>query len=168
MTRGATSRLVNDAEPGKAVVQELSLSVDFSSNREDTFEIHAHMDGTSAEFAYGVRECVETNPRGFHAMEGTRQFQDRVVRDTRRRLGWVYVAGLRRCDGRSQVLLDASCFCIRGTARHSHRGRCPSRTRSDCLPRRTQTQVTLGYRRGCPLYPNFCRRMRFLRAKDLT
>jgi hypothetical protein len=39
--------------------------------------------------------------------------------------------------------LDASCFCIRGTTRHSNRGRRPGRTRSDCLSRWTQTQVTL-------------------------
>ena len=31
-------------------------------------------------------------------------------------------------DGGSQVLLDASCFCIRGTTRHSNRGCCLGRT----------------------------------------
>ena len=75
MTRRAKSRLVNNAQPGKAVVQELSLSVDFSSNREDTFEIHAHMDRTSAGFAYGVRECAETNPRGFQQWKAPGNFK---------------------------------------------------------------------------------------------
>src|SRR5438093_10924867 len=39
-------------------------------------------------------------------------------------------------------MLDLACFCIRGTTRDSRRGRCPGRTRSDCLARWTQTQVT--------------------------
>src|SRR5450631_3736221 len=121
MTRCAKIRLVSEALSRKAVVQELSRSEDFSSNREDTFEVYAHMDRTSAGFAYGVRECTKADPRGLHAMEGTRPFQDRAVRYPRGRLGRVYVAGLRRSDGRSQVLLDASCFCIRSAARYSHR-----------------------------------------------
>src|SRR5437868_15482339 len=39
-------------------------------------------------------------------------------------------------------MLDLACFCIRGTTRDSRRGRCPGRTRNDCLARWTQTQVT--------------------------
>src|SRR4051812_39850830 len=50
--------------------------------------------------------------------------------------------GYMLLDCASQVLLDASCFCIRGTPCHSNRGRRPGRTRSDCLSRWTQTQVT--------------------------
>lgn len=33
------------------------------------------MDGTSAGFASGVRECAEADPRSLHATEGTRQFK---------------------------------------------------------------------------------------------
>ena len=74
-------------------------------------------------------------------MEGTRQFQDRVVRNTSGRLGWVYDVGLRRAVSGSQVLLDAASFRIRGAPRGAHHGRCPGGTGSDCLSGWTQTQV---------------------------
>lgn len=39
-------------------------------------------------------ERPEADTGGFHAMEGTRQFQNRVVRYQSGRLGWVYDVGL--------------------------------------------------------------------------
>src|SRR5882724_5401183 len=77
-------------------------------------------------------------------MEGPRQFQDRLLRDTSRRVGWAYARRLRRSGDHSQVLFDASCFCIRGATRHYGRGSRPRRTRGNCLARWTETQLTVG------------------------
>src|SRR5437879_12585115 len=73
-------------------------------------------------------------------MEGTRQFQDRVLRDTSRRVGWAYARRVRRSGDHSQVLFDASCFRIRSASRHYGRGSRPRRTRGNCLARWTETQ----------------------------
>ena len=62
----------------------------FNITRESTFEIHADMDRTFAGIAVRIRECTEANSRGLHAMEGTREFQDRDVRNPRRRLGRIH------------------------------------------------------------------------------
>ena len=43
-------------------------------------------------------------------MEGADQFHDRIIRHPCRRLVWVYVDGLRRSAGRSQILFDAGGF----------------------------------------------------------
>src|SRR3989442_11004054 len=76
-------------------------------------------------------------------MEGACQFHDRILRDTSRRVGWPYAGRVRRSGDHSQVLLDASCFRIRGATRHYGRGSCPRRARGNCLARWTETQVTV-------------------------
>src|SRR6059058_2671950 len=72
-------------------------------------------------------------------MEGARQFQDRLLRDTNRRVGWAYAGGMRRSTDHSQILFDASCFRIRGATRHYGRGSRPRRTRGNCMARWTET-----------------------------
>src|SRR5947208_14511319 len=74
-------------------------------------------------------------------MEGARQFQDRILRDTSRRVGWAYAGRVRRSGDHSQVLFNASCFRIRGATRHYGRGSRPQRTRGHCLARWTETEV---------------------------
>src|ERR1700693_1386305 len=74
-------------------------------------------------------------------MEGARQFQDRILRNTSWRVGWAYAGRVRRSGGHSQVLFDASCFRIRGATRHYGRGSRPRRTRGNYLARWTETQV---------------------------
>src|SRR5712692_5182674 len=76
-------------------------------------------------------------------MEGARQFQDRILRDTSRRVGWAYAGRVRRSGDHSQVLLDASGFRLRGATCHYGRGSRPRRTRGNCLARWTETQVTV-------------------------
>src|SRR6266508_276076 len=76
-------------------------------------------------------------------MEGTRQFQNRILRDTSRRVGWTYAGRVRRSGDHSQVLFDASCFHIRGATRHYGRGSRARRTRGNHLARWTETQVML-------------------------
>src|SRR5437870_1006306 len=76
-------------------------------------------------------------------MEGARQFQDRILRDTGRRVGWAYAGRVRRSGDHSQVLLDASGFRVRGATCHYGRGSRPRRTRGNCLARWTETEVTV-------------------------
>src|SRR6266478_8700038 len=76
-------------------------------------------------------------------MEGARQFQDRILCDTSRRVGWAYAGRVRRSGDHPQVLFDASCFRIRGASRHYSRGSRPRRTRGNCLARWTETLVTV-------------------------
>jgi hypothetical protein len=85
---------------------------------------------------------VEADIGGFHSMEGTCQFQGRVVRCASGRVGWAYVGGLRRSGGGPQGMLDLPGICVRGATRDSPRGRCPGRIRSDLLARWTQRQLT--------------------------
>jgi uncharacterized protein DUF3303 len=47
-TKSAKNRLVKDAQPRNAVGRELSRSGDFSSNKEDAFEVNAQLVRTSA------------------------------------------------------------------------------------------------------------------------
>jgi hypothetical protein len=75
-------------------------------------------------------------------MEGSRKFQDRVVRSASGRMGWAYVGGLRRSSDRSQGMLDLRCIRIPGATGYSCRGSCPGRARSHCLARRTEKQLT--------------------------
>src|SRR5438094_7480780 len=107
-------------------VRPLKLrSDDINAIKENiAYEIHAHMVRTPARLTDRIRECPEADTGGIHSMEGTRQFQDRVVRYTSGRLGWVYDVGLRRSVSGSQVLLDAASFRIRGAPRGSGDGRC--------------------------------------------
>ncbi len=91
------------------------------------YEIHDQLERTFTRIADGVRECPEANSGGFHPMEGARQFQDRDVRDPSRRLGRLYDGRLRRSADRSQVLLNAACFCIRSAASGPGYGRRPRR-----------------------------------------
>src|SRR6059058_2870964 len=79
-------------------------------------------------------------------MEGARQFQDRLLRDTNRRVGWAYAGGMRRSTDHSQILFDAARFRIRGATRHYGRGSRPRRTRGNCLARWTETQVIVAHR----------------------
>src|SRR6185369_9875673 len=103
---------------------------------------------TPAGFAYRVRECPEANPGGVRSMEGAREFQDRILRDTSRRVGWAYAGRVRRSGGNSQVLFDASCVRIRSATRHYGRGGRPRRTRGNCLARWTEARVMVAANNG--------------------
>ncbi len=68
----------------------------------------------------GTGKSRQVNAR-FSAM-GTRQFQDRVVRDPGWRLGRLLDGGLRRSGYRTQILFHAPCFRIPGETSYSDRG----------------------------------------------
>src|SRR5689334_22921865 len=78
--------------------------------RQHQDEVHDQLERTAARFAYGVRECPKANSGSVQPLEGAGQFQDRIVRHPGWRLGRVYVDGLRRSAGSSQVLFDAAGF----------------------------------------------------------
>src|ERR1700738_3485613 len=59
--------------------------------KEDTDEVHDHLERTFARIAHRVRECPEADFGGLHSMESARQLQDRDVRHTSGGLGRVYV-----------------------------------------------------------------------------
>src|SRR5437879_4307099 len=50
-------------------------------------EIRDQLERAPAGHADRIRECPEANPGGIRSMEGARQFQDRILRDSRRRMG---------------------------------------------------------------------------------
>src|SRR5882724_1752949 len=79
-------------------------------------------------------------------MEGSCQFQGRILRDPSRRVGWAYAGRLRRSTDHPQVLFDASCFRIRGPTSHCGRGSRPRRTRGNRLAGWTETQVMVDHR----------------------
>ena len=61
--------------PQDHVLIRMNRSEDFSPNREDAFEVHAHMDRTSAGFAYGVRECAEADLEVFTQWKAPSNFK---------------------------------------------------------------------------------------------
>src|SRR2546426_3789722 len=63
-------------------------------------------------------------------------------------MGREYAGRVRRSRDHSQVLLDASCFRVRGTTRHYGRGSRPRRTRGNYLARWTETQVMVAIALG--------------------
>jgi hypothetical protein len=74
-------------------------------------------------------------------MGNSHQFQDRDVRDPRRRLRRLYAGGLRRPGRSAQILLDTAGVRIPGATRHSDRGRRPRRARSHGVARQSPSRV---------------------------
>jgi hypothetical protein len=93
LTLSAKNRLASDARPRKAVGQESRRSEDLSSNRRTPMKYMLtwteRPQGSPIEYENAQKRILEV-----FTQWKARQFQDRVVRDPRRRLGLVYVAGL--------------------------------------------------------------------------
>ena len=93
--------------------------------------------GSPIEYENAQKRILEV----FTQWKAPGQFQDRDVRHSRRRLGRIHAAGLRRAARDSQILLDAARVCIRGAAGGPGHGCGPGRAGGHHIPGRPQGPI---------------------------
>src|SRR6185369_15997996 len=92
-------RLARVSLPRSSRCQLLSQLLSDGANRhkakeERHYEVHDYLERTFPGHADRVRECTEADPGGLRPVESAREFQNRIVRNPRRRLGRIYVDGM--------------------------------------------------------------------------